>query len=855
MKVTYLKLINVAGLKVGSDRKEIVIDFSKSKNKIISIIAENSKGKTTLLSSISPFAHVTSLDERSGLPYIIQGKSGYKEIHYQDENNIFIIKHYYKPNKDTHSVKSYFSLNGEELNENGNVTSFLSLVEFHFGLTQEMMRLIRLGSNVNSFVSLTPTRRKEYIGKLIEEVNIYSRIHKKISEDIRVTRILMQNNHQNLYNCHITDQIVENQKLDKIEKEIKKNEKERDEFIKRIGKIQSLMKENNIFELRKRKQEAESSLLDLERTEENIKNMHLENISVDELIKRRSNLSDEKISIQSKINSYRLSIDTTLKTIERLELSVKKITSNNDIQSLINAISSLRTSIESTSKLIKNFIPIGSTSSEINELLSLLSSFNHTSQVILSFGNKPIEIYLKLKRDHKSIDKFLKEQARKIQSSLSDSDIKILLDQVFEDEMIISPNCHTEYLDCPYYRLSNSIMNIRDKLTEDHYDSETLRYIQIISNNIDNILNEIDKSRRIKIPDKLRDDLNENTILNRLENKLPFFDLSGLQEYLSILKEWEIYQSNVNQLKEYEHQLSIYKQSGVDTHLQEIQEARKSIDFYKSNISILSKEIEEITHKLSEIDMQIGIVTKYLDGKKYQKVFQSTLDSTIKILIPLENAAEEKTKLDYQLQYLNSTIDQLRLEHKKLETRLNEYDRLMKEGIELDKKYKDLNIILKSVSTRKGIPVIFMKKYLGKIQQLANNLLRIIYDEELQLANFEVDEESFSIPYIKNGTKIPDVKYASQSEVSLITMALSFALANRASDKYNILLLDEIDSGLDEINRSAFLKMLYIQMNALDAEQVFMISQNITQMANVPMDCIILSDIGMIAKLQNVIYE
>ena len=71
------------------------------------------KGKTVLLSSLTPFASVTSLDERSSLSYITPGKSGYKEIHYVDGDNEYIIKHYYKPTKDSHTVKSYFQMNGE----------------------------------------------------------------------------------------------------------------------------------------------------------------------------------------------------------------------------------------------------------------------------------------------------------------------------------------------------------------------------------------------------------------------------------------------------------------------------------------------------------------------------------------------------------------------------------------------------------------------------------------------------------------------------------------------------------------------------------------------------------------------
>ena len=165
MKVTYIKLKNVAGVYVGLNKTELEIDFKNSINKIVAIVGRNGCSKSVLISSLTPFASQTSVDERSTLSYILQHKDGYKEIHYQDGKDEYIIKHYWKATKETHSVKSYFMKNGEELNENGNVTSFNSLVEIHFGLTQEMMRLIRIGTNVNSFITLTPAKRKEYIGK------------------------------------------------------------------------------------------------------------------------------------------------------------------------------------------------------------------------------------------------------------------------------------------------------------------------------------------------------------------------------------------------------------------------------------------------------------------------------------------------------------------------------------------------------------------------------------------------------------------------------------------------------------------------------------------------------------------
>ena len=856
MKVTYLKLENVAGLVAGSNKNIVEIDFSKSINRIIGIVGPNASGKSVLLSSISPFAGVTSIDERSTLSYIVPKKNGYKEIHYQDGDNEFVIKHYYKATDKSHTIKSYFSLNGEELNENGNVRSFLSLVEIHIGITPDMMRLIRLGTNVSSIISLAPAARKEYIGKLIDEIDAYLKIYKDINDEIRLVKTLISSNNVNLYNCHISDPLIENEKLDKITRDISKYEKDKEKVIGKLGTLNSLMSSNNIDDLKKKKHEVESSLNELLRIESDIHNQKLDDTSIDKLITKRSDILSSKIDIQSRINSYRISIDTALKSIERLEASIHKVTSNNDMTSLMNMIISLRESIQNTNSIIKSFIPPDTTTSDdIYQIISKLSSFNTISQTIHTFGTKPVYVYMKLRREGKNVDKWLKEQARNSVSRIKYSDLKILCDEAFQDDGIITPNCETQFEECPYYRFAEAIDTIRSKIEEESYDSETLRYIQVISQNVDNIMNEIDRIVGIKMPDKLLDHLKESVILSRLSNKLPFFDLSDFEEYLAILREYEIYKRNTEQLKQYEHQLAIYKKSGIDGQMNEIQELKDNIGFYKNNISSLTNQIDEINNQLSSIDNQISLVSRYNDAKKYKKVFETTIESTVKLLEPLENAEREKMELEFELSQLNNLISMNRDSHKQLESRINEYNRLVKEGEELSTKFRELNIILKSVSTKQGVPIIYMKRYLGKIKNFANKLLSLIYGDSFKLLKFVVTEDSFEIPYVKNGTRVSDVKYASQSEFAMSTMALSFALTNRASGRYNIPLLDEVDGGLDEDNRSAFLKMLYMQMQELRAEQVFIISQNLNQMVNVPMDCILLSNVGIKSKLQNVIYQ
>ena len=191
-----------------------------------------------------------------------------------------------------------------------------------------------------------------------------------------------------------------------------------------------------------------------------------------------------------------------------------------------------------------------------------------------------------------------------------------------------------------------------------------------------------------------------------------------------------------------------------------------------------------------------------------------------------------------------------------MENRLNSFIQLTAENEKLNKQFKEMTMIQEAVSTKKGIPVIYIKQYLGKIQKLTNELLKIIYDGSIKIGQFEITQDTFEIPYIKNGTMVSDVKYSSQSEISMIAMALSFALSNAAASKYNILLLDEIDSGLDDDNRISFLKMLDAQMEYIKSEQIFIISHNLSNgMANLPMDVIRLGETNFDSNLFNVIYE
>jgi len=66
---------------------------------------------------------------------------------------------------------------------------------------------------------------------------------------------------------------------------------------------------------------------------------------------------------------------------------------------------------------------------------------------------------------------------------------------------------------------------------------------------------------------------------------------------------------------------------------------------------------------------------------------ESTLSSTEKLLIPLENASNEKMELEFSLREITNVIDSLRLQHKELESKINEYKKLVEEGEKLSIKF------------------------------------------------------------------------------------------------------------------------------------------------------------------------
>lgn len=854
MRILYVRLENVAGIKVGSGRDVLEIDLRNSTNRLVAIQGVNGSGKTALLSSLTPFSSVTSMDERSSIQYIIPGMDGYKEIQYEDNGDVYRLKHYYKASKDTHSVKSYFMKNDEELNPNGNVSSFNSLVEIHFGLTPEMMRLIRIGSNVSSFVSWTPGRRKEYIGRLISEIDIYLHLQKKISEDLRVVKALVQINIGSLKKLRVADISAEEKDLESETRRLNSLEDERIKSEGRLRELAKMISSNNIDELNREKAEAERSIAEFTRLENRVVQSGLDKMTVDELARERDHLSQEQMDLNSKKIGLKLAIDTASRTVSRMEANVAKFQSSHDIGAMMRSVSELRQQIDSTPDSVKRFDPLGTDLAHVSIVHSKLSAFNQIALSLYQLGTDAVRWYAKLRKDGVPIDMWIRDRSKE-RNGYDVEKLKHLFRNLFQEELLLEAPCSTEFRVCPYYRLSDILTDVKDKLEETLVSDEVIRSVEIISGSIDSILNDLDAVRGIRLPNHITAEWTDEKIVERLSNQYQLFPLSDLEEHMARMRAYEIFQSNIQRLRILEDQITAYSQSGIDQQLAEIKEQRSHIPELEEKCRAIQEPLNGVIEKKQSVETNLDLLRRYEESKKYQDGIRRQLQSAEKMLIPLVNARDSKAREELNLLRIGVDIKSSRSRIRELETTISEYRRLSDESVRLKKVAEDLSIINDTVSTRKGIPTFYMKQYMWKIQKVSNDLLSMIFDGTFRLDKFVITPDSFEVPYLKNGRRVQDIKYASQSEVALATMALSFALAESANSRYHIPLLDEIDAGLDDNNRSNLLRMLNSWIDRLGCEQVFFISHNLSQMSNVPMDCIRLSDVEFKSNMQHIVFD
>ena len=828
MKICELILENFEGIYVAMHTTYIRLDLRSTKNKICLITGPNGHGKTVLLSQLNPFATLGTLDERDSLPLIMKDKKGHKRIVINDNGNEYEIDHFYTPSKTSHTVKSYIKKNGDELNPNGNVTSFKEMVKQELDMEQDYMKLIRLGNNVINMIDLKSAERKTFMSKRLEEVNVYLVHFKKINSELNALKTMISMTMDKIKKTNIEDiddakDMLKSRKseLDAIESAILMSTDTIGKLTYQLNQIPldayDKMKdaEKKLSKLIKKSDGSFESLEELHKLE---KRLELEIISAKE----------HKKSLQESLTLYLETVDKARNDVDTTRAKINHVITESDIDGLNNAISSLEIKIKNEEGLFKKYGDIKYTKNDIESLLSFLKEKQESLNTTYEFGNEPIKKVVDLMLRGKNVPEYISDNLKKaIDNEEIESGRSIISRLIRQFSPKIPKGCPGNCTLIELWDTLNSLSTStidKEKPSKDFYSYMNLAYI-----NIKNVLLSFADKKELfeNIPDYIKNEFKTETILGKIRetewiyDREVFFDeLAFITDYENFLKDKELLDEKKKELSNLLKTSPIFvleshlkdAENTLEEYLEKFENTKIEIKSLEGNIRKNEAEYDDIKSLIELVEQREELEELYRESKEQVELKRILTEDKFKQEAFLQTYKNDKLRLQNLISTLSYNIDQLKQYNKELKVYRKFFD--------------DWTLLKESLSSNTWIPLIFIDLYLKKAKSIVNELLDRIYNGKIFVENFDIGADSFTIPFNKEGKTISDIRYASQGEKSFFSIALSFAISFESMSRYNIMLLDELDSVLDESNRSNFIAILEKLIEKIDAEQVFVISHN-----------------------------
>ena len=836
MKILYLKLTNFINIVTAFNTETIEIDFSKSNNNVILLTGPNGSGKTSILSCLHPFPTNGNMDVRSDNPIIVPRENGYKEIHISDGDDLYVIQHFYTRNSDKHIIKSYIQKNGVELNENGNVTSFKEIVEKELGLEQDYMKLTRLGSNVTNFIDMKRQERKNFTGKIISEADIYLAYHKKIMAD--KNKVNIQINH--------TSDLIRRLQVDDLG-DLKKAQKSLQHQIESLtAKIETANSELSVLQyqlndcgdipaMRERIQEKEKELKHIQKALARASEIKISISTLKSMIeeakiailKAKSSLDTNIITRTGILNQ----LDSIANEIDSIRREIARIEDDQNVKDMEANIELLRETIRRRSKEsgIAGYVRPCS-KAEMEDLIKMLDKCMDILLSTYELGKGPIQKAVSFFHTKTDIEKYTRENKEKIKRNRMQSLCEQVYAEVSKDIGLLGPDCKNPS-GCRVYDFYQRIYEYATQAPDKVIEDETfLAYTKMAYNNIQTVLKYLRDYHDIfeRMPECIKNQFLMSTVLTHICNMEWIYDKDIIFHELGLITDDELQDADLEELSRQKSMLAQYKKanSNIEYFQNKLEDLINSRTSLMGQLAEIKETIDSLNREIAEKEASVSDYEDMVVAMEHEDEVETefnALKSKLTLASQLSLQIREKTSILNDLQFRKNKMSKT---HQDNEFRIENYKRYKKDLDELSSKFTDLEYLARALSSREGIPLIFIQAYLKDIKDVANQLLDVVYDGDLHLEDFEITAEEFGIPYSTKGTTVKDVIYASQGERSFISLALSFALTYKSISKYNIMLLDEIDATLDISNREKFLHVLEMQIDMIHAEQVFVISHN-----------------------------
>lgn len=868
MKYKWIELQGYAGIFNGMNLTNIKIDFTQCKTNKILIKGDNGSGKSTLVNAINP--------NPDGGDCFIPGAEARKNLCLTNNGIDYVIRYIHPVNQNgvRGVTKAYIAktINGQlvELNPNGNVTSCKDIIYDEFNLDNNFISLSKLSSENRGLVDNRPSDRKRIVNSILNIVEVYNGIYKKISKKVSSLKHLMNTITYKINS--LGDKIKLDAELKNTEESIAKLEIEKNKTIEaialtklRIDEYLTILRSNNydaiVTELNELsthnkvlRQKIQTKITDfkikdinsvesfleyLQRQiiilENNIANLKENNVS---LLSQReiefNDLKNKQERLQSLQNEYNyIDIKRIIEESTKIVDEYADTINNMGLKNLNITKEEFNSAMESL-RYLKDLSMNLSSTYHYNELEFVIHNFEYVVNELTKTDKIKQEIEsLKLQKDQISKQITVYESKQDLINELNNrpDNCKIDTCPYIESALKASYEYPREELERYYNEFNSLETEINDKTRY----LDKLNIFREIVMKISSIKRELDSKMNFirKLP--VREDFKE-TFLERIINCDSFSDIDNLYRYIDCGNIIEQYKLALLQLEKYQSEYKLYetKNSIIQSMIQDIEYLTNKTNSMADEIENNNKQVSENNLKLQEmknIEIKISLLISQINNDlkpseerelKLKQIKEQIDASTTE----LNDLQDNLYKLNDILASANNNIKILNSNKEEIAHKLLQLDEYNKELEQYRVEYTKLEKIKYYSSPSTGIQTLFIQLYMNKILSNVNTLLSLLFNGEFVIQPFIINENEFRIPCIGSGLLHDDISSMSTAQKSMISMILSFAMLYQSSTSYNIIMLDEIDGGLDTSNRGMFIELLDNLMNMLNCEQCFMISHN-----------------------------
>ena len=858
MRLLRLRLENYIGIYNGMGLDHIEIDFSKCIHKVLIIKGDNGTGKSTIFKALTPLAD-SSIN-------FIPDKTAIKEIAYETDFQTIVNIKYESVVKDgiRRPTKCYLNrLNPdgsiENLNPSNNITTAKEVIYDILGIDDNFITLSQLSANKKGLGGLKPSERKRYVNSIISSLAVFNNIHKMITTKSTVLKSIIDS--------YVT-KLNQIGNISIVEDAIKKDTialKELD------GKKNGLISEIATIKAELSRLDTSGSFLD------DYKNLSMRKMILEKEIRELPDIeeySEEKL-IQYEKDMARYEANEEMLSSRAKEILDNESELSNNITELQikldslydkDHIDDLNSKIESTKKELESYKPFFSlfeTYKNISEqdyetVKLVIEKFNSTVETIFQTYSETVrkesmnslrtgknEVIL----DHTEILSGLEKQLEDLRTEKRDVEF---LNNRSKDYNKIPDDCNHKS-DCPFikdiveaknllksrqslYSLSTKINSTLDAIesaknlaeenmmkTQCLYEMKSiLEYIQSMSkiirkfpgteslDSINTLYHNIEHGIRLNFEsvDKYQEFKNISTIVSALEDDLHSYE-TAKDKLISANAEIRILQEK------------------IDSNLKRLSDIRAS------KVSILA-EIEKIRKAKLDIKTVLDSI-RYakINKEKFEEVSEelqsitSKIESMEKDTITIKELTDRLNRRGSELSALQNTdLPALTKAIEENKYRIVLFDQYTRDSQEYGAKYNEVQMIKKYTSIH-GIQTVYMSVFMNSILTMTNALLTLLFRGRFTLQPFIINENEFNIPCADSEGRVrEDISLMSDSQLSMISMLISFVLLRNSSNRYNIIKLDEVDDNLDNMNRIQFSILIEQIMIDLGFDQCLIISHN-----------------------------